>query len=246
MESVGELGVALAAGALTTFNPCVFPILPLVVGAALQANRAAPLLMGAGMSASFALLGLLTGLLADSANLDADLMRQGSAMLLVAFGLAMMIPQAKDLFARLVSPLADRAAALNAGLESATETAGRSHLRAFGTGMLLGFVWTPCSGPLLASTLALAASGGAAQASLTLALFGLGAALPLVSVGYLSRSTLGRLRAWVLTHGARAQQLMGALLALVGTLVLTGADKALEGALNRWLPSWWLSLTTRF
>jgi cytochrome c biogenesis protein CcdA len=94
--------------------------------------------------------------------------------------------------------------------------------------------------------LALAASGGAAQASLTLALFGLGAALPLVSVGYLSRSTLGRLRAWVLTHGARAQQVMGALLALVGTLVLTGADKMLEAALNAWLPSWWLSLTTRF
>ncbi len=242
---MGELGIALVAGALTTLNPCVFPILPLVVGTALQANRAAPLLMGAGMAASFALLGLLTGLLADSVALDADLIRQGSALLLVVFGLAMMIPQAKDLFARLVSPLADRASALNAGLESGS-TNGGGPLRALGTGMLLGFVWTPCSGPLLASTLALAAAGGAAHASLTLALFGLGAAIPLASVGYLSRATLGRLRAWVLAHGSRAQQLVGALLALVGLLVLLGGDKALEGALNRWLPSWWLALTTRF
>ncbi len=243
---MGELGIALVAGALTTLNPCVFPILPLVVGSALQDNRAAPLLMGAGMASSFALLGLLTGLLADSAELDADLMRSGSAVLLVLFGVAMMIPGAKDLFARLISPLADRASSLNAGLESAAATPRSAVLRAFGMGMLLGFVWTPCSGPLLASTLALAASGGAAHASLTLAVFGLGAAIPLVSVGYLSRSTLGQLRAWVLRHGSRAQQLMGMLLALVGLMVLLGADKALEGALNRWLPSWWLAWTTRF
>ncbi len=241
---MGELGIALAAGALTTLNPCVFPILPLVVGSALQDNRAAPLLMGLGMAAAFALLGLLTGLLADSIGLDADLVRMASAVLLIVFGLAMMIPQAKDVFARLISPLADRASALNAGLEGRTGSAGA--LRALAMGVLLGFVWTPCSGPLLASTLTLAAAGGAAKASGTLAIFGLGAAIPLVSVGYLSRSTLGRLRSWVIAHGTRAQQVMGALLALVGLMVLLGADKALEAAANRWLPSGWLALTTRF
>lgn len=243
---MGELGIALVAGALTTLNPCVFPILPLVVGSALQENRIAPLLLGAGMALAFALLGLLTGLLADSTELDADLMRTGAAVLLVLFGLAMMIPQAKDLFARLVSPIADRASALNAGLESTAGVHRFSSARTLGMGMLLGFIWTPCSGPLLASTLALAASGGAAHASLTLALFGLGAAVPLVSVGYLSRARLSRLRTWVITHGSRTQQLMGALLALIGVMVLLGADKALEGALNRWLPSWWLGWTTRF
>jgi len=112
--------------------------------------------------------------------------------------------------------------------------------------MLLGFVWTPCSGPLLASTLTLAAGGGASQASLTLAVFGVGAAIPLISVGYLSRASLGRMRTWVIAHGSTAQRVMGALLALVGVMVLVGADKMLEAALVRWLPSGWLSLTTRF
>ncbi|MCM0045713.1 MAG: sulfite exporter TauE/SafE family protein [Burkholderiaceae bacterium] len=251
---MGELGIALVAGALTTLNPCVFPILPLVVGSALQDHRAAPLLMGLGMAAAFALLGLLTGLLAESVGLDADLIRTASAILLIVFGLAMMVPQGKELFARLVSPLADRASALSSGLGSgpvavgagSTAPAGSVALRALAMGMLLGFVWTPCSGPLLASTLTLAASGGALKASGTLAVFGLGAAIPLMSVGYLSRSTMGRLRAWVIAHGSRAQQVMGALLALVGLMVLLGADKMLEAALNRWLPSSWLSLTTRF
>lgn len=252
---MGELGIALVAGALTTLNPCVFPILPLVVGSALQEQRGAPLLMGLGMATSFALLGLLTGLLAGSVGLDTDQVRTASAVLLIAFGLAMMVPQAKEWFARLVSPLADRASALSTGLSGSgtvaagdgiAPRAGNGMLRALGMGMLLGFVWTPCSGPLLASTLTLAASGGALKAAGTLGVFGLGAAIPLISVGYLSRATLNRLRAWVIAHGSRAQQIMGALLILVGMLVLLGGDKALETALNRWLPSSWLSLTTRF
>lgn len=249
---MGELGIALAAGALTTLNPCVFPILPLVVGSALQDNRAAPLLMGLGMAGAFALLGLLTGLLADSVGLDSDIVRTVSAVLLIGFGLAMMIPQAKELFARAISPLADRASALSTGLSGGGMGApdapapAFSAGRALAMGMLLGFVWTPCSGPLLASTLTLAATGGALHASGTLAVFGLGAAIPLMSVGYLSRSTMGKLRAWVITHGSRAQQVMGALLVLVGMMVLLGADKMIETALNRWLPSGWLSLTTRF
>lgn len=248
---MGELGIALLAGALTTLNPCVFPVLPLVVGAALHDHRAAPVLLGAGMVGAFALLGLLTGLLAGSVGLDPDRVRSASAVLLIGFGLVMMVPWAKNLFARLVSPLADRFSALSAGLSGTGNGVGATAPRAsafhtFAMGMLLGFVWTPCSGPLLASTLTLAASGGAREAALTLAVFGLGAATPLISVGYLSRASMGRVRTWVIAHGTRAQQVMGAMLALVGVMVLAGADKMLEAALNRWLPSGWLSLTTRF
>lgn len=243
---MGELGLALIAGALTTLNPCVFPILPLVVGSAVQDSRVAPLLMGAGMAMAFALLGFLTGLLAGASGFDQDLVRQVSAVLMIVFGLALLLPQGKAVFARVLSPLADRASALGTQLDGTGSSVLGSAARSLGMGLLLGFVWTPCSGPLLASTLTLAATGGAASATLTLALFGLGAAIPLISVGYLSRAALGRLRGWVLAHGERTQQLMGALLAAIGLMVLLGADKALESALIRLLPSSWLSLTTRF
>lgn len=241
---MGELGIALAAGSLTTLNPCVFPILPLVVGSSLQENRLAPVVMGLGMASAFALLGLATGVLAESIGFDTESVRQGSAMLMIVFGLAMAIPHAKEFFAKLVSPIADRASALSAGVDQRVSTS--SLHRALFMGMLLGFVWTPCSGPLLASTLSLAAGSGAASATLTLALFGLGAAIPLISVGYLSRSALGKVRSWVIEHGTRTQQIMGMLLAIVGLLVLSGGDKVLESALVHLLPASWLALTTRF
>ncbi|MBP9117449.1 MAG: cytochrome c biogenesis protein CcdA, partial [Methyloversatilis sp.] len=72
MSSAAEFGLALAAGSLTTLSPCVFPILPLVVGGAVQANRLAPVAMGLGMVASFALLGVLVGVLGDALGLDGD------------------------------------------------------------------------------------------------------------------------------------------------------------------------------
>lgn len=234
-----QLGLSLAAGALTTLNPCVFPILPLVVGAAVQANRLAPLYMGLGMSFSFALLGVLVGLLADSTGLDQTVIREWSAVIMIVFGLSMAIPQAKDFMSRLFSPLADKASGASSGLSA------NSGLGAFGMGMLLGLVWTPCSGPLLASTLAFSASEGAVTAGITLGVFGLGAAIPLVLVGTLSATRLGRVRAWVLQHGGRAQQIMGILLALVGVMVLAGFDKALEAWLTQVLPDSWLQFTTR-
>lgn len=235
-----QLGLSLAAGALTTLNPCVFPILPLVVGAAVQANRLAPVYMGLGMALSFALLGVLVGLLADSTGLDPEVVREVSAVIMIVFGLSMAIPQAKDLMSRLFSPLADKASGASLGINTS------SGLGALGMGMLLGLVWTPCSGPLLASTLAFSASEGAVTAGIILGVFGLGAAIPLVLVGTLSASRLGRVRGWALQHGGRAQQIMGVLLALVGVMVLAGIDKALEAWITQILPESWLQFTTRF
>lgn len=60
--SVAHLSLALAAGGLTTLSPCVFPLLPLLVGGALQGHRLGPVAMGVGMARSFAVLGMLVGL----------------------------------------------------------------------------------------------------------------------------------------------------------------------------------------
>ena len=54
-----ELFFAYGAGLLTLINPCVLPILPIVLATALQASRHGPLAVAAGMSLSFVLLGML-------------------------------------------------------------------------------------------------------------------------------------------------------------------------------------------
>ena len=54
----------------------------------------------------------------------------------------------------------------------------------FGVGVLLGAVWSPCVGPTLGAASLLAAQGrDLGQVALTMFVFGLGAALPLLALG---------------------------------------------------------------
>ena len=91
--SLGHLGLSLLAGSLTTLSPCVFPILPLVLGGTVQGNRLAPLAMGFGMATSFALIGWVIGAFGSLLGVDSDTVRIFGALLLMAFGTVMLIPR---------------------------------------------------------------------------------------------------------------------------------------------------------
>jgi cytochrome c biogenesis protein CcdA len=234
-----HLALSVAAGALTTLSPCVFPLLPLVLGGAVQRHRAAPAAMGVGMALAFAVMGVLVGGLGGVVALDADMVRRAGALLMIAFGTVMVVPPLEARFTGWMTPLASSAQAASSRLDAATPWG------ALGIGALLGIVWSPCAGPLLGSTLALVATaGGAARGALLLGFFGLGAALPLVAAAYASRAGFARLRAWVLAHAAAARHWMGGILVAVGLAILTGVDRWLETRVNEALPDAWLALTT--
>ncbi len=241
MTSYSELGLSFAAGSLTTLSPCVFPLLPLVVGGALQGHRAAPLAMGVGMATSFALIGLLVGTLGDAIGLTGDGVRSAGGVLLLLFGLVMLVPALDVRFSRFMTPLATSAQSAGSRLNSASLSG------ALALGGLLGLVWSPCSGPLLGSALALVASeGGAGRGALILGLFGIGAAVPLVAAAYASRAGFGRVRGWVVGHSAVVKRVAGIGLLALGLAILSGIDKQIETRFNDWLPPGWLSWSTRY
>lgn len=241
MAGFAQLGFSLAAGSLTTLSPCVFPILPLVIGGALQANRLAPVAMGAGMALSFAAIGMVLGLLGPALGIDGDSVRTAGAALLIAFGLVMLIPALDQRFSALMTPLASSANAASAKLKP------DSLWGALLLGGLLGLVWSPCSGPLLGAALALVASeGGALQGGLILGVFGLGAAIPLVVVAYASRSGFGSMRGWVMGHIGVIKKGFGVLLLLLGLAILSGGDKWLEARAVSAMPDWWVNLTVKY
>jgi cytochrome c-type biogenesis protein len=236
-----HLGLSMVAGSLTTLSPCVFPLLPLVLGGAVQAHRLAPLAMGAGMTASFAGIGLLLGALGPALGVDADSVRTLGAAMLIAFGLVMLVPVLNERFTQAVMPIASSAQAASSRLNAG------SLLGALALGGLLGLVWSPCSGPLLASAMTLVASeGGAGRGAFILGLFGLGAAVPLMVAAYASRSGFVRARGWVLTHAETLKKVFGLLIVTAGVAILTGADKWLEAQVLDVLPESWVRLTTLF
>jgi cytochrome c-type biogenesis protein len=117
----------------------------------------------------------------------------------------------------------------------------------FALGLLLGAVWSPCVGPTLGAASVLAAKGeNLGQVGLTMLAFGVGAGLPLILLGMLSREALMRWRTKLLQAGSRGKMLLGAVLIAAGALVLTGLDKRLEAAAVEAMPAWLTALTTRY
>lgn len=236
--SLPQLGLSVAAGSLTTLSPCVFPLLPLVLGGAVQGNRFAPVAMGVGMVASFAAIGMLLGALGPVLGIDADTVRTAGAAMLIAFALVMLVPALGKHFSRWMMPIASAANAASTRLD------GRSLVSATALGAVLGLVWSPCSGPLLGSALTLVATdGGVLRGGVVLALFGLGAAIPLVAVAYASRSGFARLRDWVLMRVERVRCGFAVLLGTMGIAILSGGDKWVEAHLLQSLPDSWVNLT---
>ena len=81
--------------------------------------------------------------------------------------------------------------------------------------------------------------------ALTMFAFGVGAALPLLAIGTISRETLARWRNRLLAAGGGGKMLMGFMLVAIGVLILTGLDKRLEAVLVEASPAWLTELTTR-
>lgn len=238
LVSLPQLGFSLAAGGLTTLSPCVFPMLPLVVGGALQGNRLGPVAMGLGMVFSFAGIGMVLGALGPALGIDGDSVRIAGAAMLIAFAVVMLVPALGERFTRWMLPLANSAHAASSGIQ------GGSLTGAFLLGGVLGLVWSPCSGPLLGSALTLVASeGGLARGGLILGVFGLGAAIPLVAVAYASRSGFNSVRDWVMARIERVRHAFAVLLGLLGVAILMGWDKRLEALFVQWMPDAWVNLT---
>ena len=235
------LGAALLAGLLTFLNPCVLPVLPLVFGAAANEHRLGPLAMATGLAASFTLVGLFVATIGYSLGLDPDLFQTVSAALLIVFGLLLTVPRAQAAVQAAMGPIGDWA-----------NTRSRTHPGTglggqFGLGVLLGAVWSPCVGPTLGAATLLASRGEQLGAvALTMLVFGLGAALPLLLLGTVLRPHLQRLRARLGAAGRIGKQVLGGGMILAGVLVLTGLDKALEVVFLRYSPDGLVALTTRF
>ena len=229
---------AYLAGLLTLINPCVLPLLPIVIAASFQSSRIGPLMLAAGLTFSFTIAGVAVTAFGHLAGIDGEHVSQAAAVLMVLFGGILLVPRAQVLVSRAVSPLADRA---SARLDRLNDTGGAGQLA---VGVLLGVVWSPCIGPTLGGAIGLAASGeGLVHAGVTMLAFGAGISTLLAGLAYGSRELLvsrrRRLTAWM----PWAKPIMGGALLLVGLAVFFHVERVIEIWLLDRMPGWLLDLS---
>lgn len=239
MEASYLYGFSLLAGSLSVLSPCVLPIVPLLVGSAITAHRLGPVALAFGLALSFTVIGVFVVSLGSAIGLDQQVFRYVAAVLLVIFGFMLLFPALQARFAGAISGLS------NAGQSLTTRVSTDSLSGQFVLGMLMGIIWSPCVGPTLGATIALASQGeDLTHVTAMMAIFGLGAGVPLILLGLLSRQAMMRYRGHLFNAGNMGKRILGALLLVLGVLIISGLDKSLEKTLLKYSPDWLSNLST--
>jgi cytochrome c-type biogenesis protein len=224
------LPVAVLAGAISFFSPCVVPLLPgylsYVTGlsaAELGSDRRGRMLAGtslfvAGFSAVFILTGVLFGAIGNALlehqTLITRILGAGTVVLGLIFLGGFGFLQ-RDLRVHRVPAVGIAAAPL--------------------LGVLFGFGWTPCIGPTLGTVMNLAATEGSSTRGAVLALvFSLGLGIPFIVAALAFRRMLGAV-AWVRRHQLLVIRAGGVLMIVVGLLLLTGVWDSVTADLRQWV-----------
>jgi cytochrome c biogenesis protein CcdA len=233
--------LAFLAGLLSVINPCVLPLLPIVLAGAAADRRLGPVALAGGLALSFTVIGLFVAVVGFSIGIDAEFFRGLGAILFVGLGSVLLVPALSSRVALAAGPVANVTDRTFAGFTPA------GHGGQFAVGLLLGAVWVPCSGPTIAAASVLAARGeNLAAVAGTMLVFGLGAGLPLALLGMASRRAMLRWRARIMTAEKALRAALGVVLVILGLFILTGVDRTLEAALVNAAPHWLIELTTRY
>jgi len=233
-----DLVFAYAAGLLTLINPCVLPVLPIILATSLQASRHGPLAIAAGMSLSFVVLGVLVTAFGHAIGLSADVLAQAGAVLMIGFGLVLLVPRFSIAFSTATAGVAARA-------DGQLDQVDRSNLQGqFLAGLLLGAVWSPCVGPTLGGAISLASQGQSlGYATAIMAFFALGVSTIILALGYGARSAIQRNQALMRKIAVAARPIMGAVFLLVGLALFFQLHHIAEAWLLDHMPLWLIDLS---
>lgn len=238
---IGSIIFAFVAGVLSILSPCVIPILPIVIGSALNEHRYGPLMLALGLTISFAVLGTLLASFGGALGIDSERFRSVAAILMLLIGLVLVSPTLQEKFAIATAQIS------SSGNSLLSHVNIKGAWGQFALGLLLGIIWAPCVGPTLGAAVTLASQGkDLAMVGLVMTTFGLGAGIPLAVLGLVSRQGFLKARGTIVTFAKFGKNLMGSFLILMGALILLGWDKAIEAVLVGASPDWLTNLTTRF
>lgn len=222
--------IALFAGLVSFFSPCVLPLVPGylsyvtgVSGADLKDARRGRLLAGAclfmlGFTAVFVSFGAAFGYFGDELRQNQDLITRILGAITVVLGLSFM--------------------GVLPGMQREFRIHRRPTLGLVGApmlGVLFGLGWTPCIGPTLTAVLALSTDQASANrgAVLTVA-YCLGLGLPFIVAALAFRKALGAF-AWVKRHYVWVMRIGGGLLVALGLLMVTGAWQRIMLEAQAWM-----------
>ena len=229
------LALAFVAGTASFLSPCHLAVVPAYVGVLGGAATSRGVSAGRwhtvgraslfvlGFSLVMVLLGMSIGLVGYLVWDQMSLIRKAGGVLLLIFGLNML---------RLIRiPLLYRE--FRADVGAAPRQGG---LGALLMGLIFGFGWTPCVGPVLAAILFMAAESATVwQGGALLAVYAAGLSIPFLAVALLL-DRIPRLMLALRRSSPTIEMATGVMLLAMGVLLYTNQLQRVTGLLGTWSP----------
>lgn len=229
------------AGILTLINPCILPVLPIVLGASIQNDRRAPLLLALGLCITFVSMGMLVATVGHSIGLTETRLAQIGSILMIGFGLVLLIPKLNQRFVDITSGISAKAD------DRLTTTQQNSTIGIILGGMLLGLVWSPCIGPTLGGAISMASQGqNLIWAFMIMLSFALGVSTIIIALGYGTREIIRKRQTQLRALAERSKVIMGLLFIAIGLVILFQLHHFIEGWLVAVLPEWLQDFSVKY
>jgi cytochrome c biogenesis protein CcdA/thiol-disulfide isomerase/thioredoxin len=204
------IGFAILAGAGTALSPCVLPVLPALLSAGGVGGQRRPLGVVLGLMVTFTITIVGIAEVVGGVGLGSDPLRDLAVAVLLVTGLTLIVPGLADGLEARLSRLA----------RYGPRTSGDGFASGLLVGAALGFVYTPCAGPILAAVISVSAASGRTVAVAIAYAFGSGVVLLALTLG--GRSLFDRIRR--AGRGPALQRTLGAIMVITAVAIATELD----------------------
>jgi len=219
------LPLSFIGGVLTVLAPCVFTLLPIILGGSLKSgnNLKRPLIIILSLSISIILFTLLLKASTILISVDQSFWKYLSGFILIFLGLITLLPEIWD-FISVRLKLSTKSGNL---LNEASQNSGYAGDAL--TGFALGPVFSSCS-PTYALVLATVLPNNFAIGFINLLAYTLGLALVLLAISVFGQQIINKFK-WAANPKGLFKRVLGLIFILVGLMIIFGLDKKLEVAI---------------
>jgi cytochrome c biogenesis protein CcdA/thiol-disulfide isomerase/thioredoxin len=205
-----NMGLAFFEGLALIISPCILPILPIILSGSLSGKKSRPLGIILGFIITFTIFTLFSRALVQLTHLNDDAIRNTSYIILLLLGVVMVSTYLTEKF----NAITQRLSNVGVTLQTANDTQG-GFLGGLIFGGLVGIIWTPCAGPILAAVIVQAIVQKTTFSSMMVVFaFAIGAALPMLFIALIGRKVMSQF-SFFRRKAAFIRQLLGWIIIIV-------------------------------